>query len=272
MSGWADWGTWEGGGLRREVFFFRSGGLELYGSLVVAAEPTRSSAVAVCNSWGVEADRCDPLLRSVAMDFARGGGAGLVFHYPGYGDSYGDLATVALDDLAQAAGDAVEEAARRHPGADWTIAGLALGASVACLAEQQLATGHLLLLQPALCPGTYFRRLSRRRDPLVVGDGSGEGMAAGATPSVAYGYPIPERIATDPAASDASVASALAAFEGEGVVISQPSWTDEVEGWVEPIPSRFERIEAPGRWRFGSRSNPQLARAASEWLDRSVVA
>lgn len=269
MSGWVDWGTWEGGGLRREVFFFRSRGVELYGSLFASAELKHTCGVVACNSWGVEADRCEPLLRSVVVDVARRGGAGMVFHYPGYGDSHGELADVCLEDLGEAASDAVAEASRRQPGTSWTLAGLALGASVACLARQRAGAERLLLIQPALRPVAYFQGLSRRGEPLTVGDGAGEGMAAGTAEGMAYGYPVPRRIVDDPDA-DAAIAAALAAFEGRGAVVRHPVPAGRSEEGAEPIPERFERVDVPGRWRFGSRSNPRLAEAASGWLDRSA--
>lgn len=273
MSGWTDWGTWEGDGLRREAFFFRSGDVELYGSLVAAAEPTSGLGVVACNSWGVEADRCEPLLRTVAMETARRGGAGLVFHYPGYGDSHGDLVGVDLADLSRAVTDAVEEARRRLPEVSWALAGFILGASVACLAQSQTGAERLLLVQPALRPGAYFDRVSRRREPLVVGDGSGaEEMEAGAEAGMAYGYPLPARIVAAGGEADAAVAAALATFEGRGAVVRHPARPGEAggDGEAEPAPASFECIDVPGRWRFGSRSNPRLAAAAIDWLDRSA--
>jgi hypothetical protein len=260
---WSDASVWIGDGLRREVFFFRSRGVELYGSLYVAAEISRPFGVVACNSWGVEADRCDPLQRSVALEMARRGGAGLVFHYPGYGDSYGELADLSLMDLGDAAGDAVVEAARRCPGLSWALAGFSLGASVACLARQRAATGPLLLVQPSLRPGAYFQRLAERRRPAAPVPASGEPMEAGTTPGMAYGYPIPARIAENAAAVDEAVASALQDFDGEGVVIRHEKPQD-----TDPVPDRFQQVGVPGTWRFGSQNNPRLASATVEWLDR----
>jgi hypothetical protein len=211
------------------------------------------------------------LLRTVVLEVARRGGAGLVFHYPGYGDSYGEPAGVDLDDLSQAACDAVAEASRRCPEFSWAIAGFMLGASVACLTQRRVSAEPLLLVQPELRPGDYFRRLSRRREPLVVGGaGGGDGMEVGAVEGMAYGYPVPERIVASADAADAAVASALAEFEGEGVVIAHPPPAGEVGDDRSPVPERFARVDVPGRWRFGSRSNPKLAAATIEWLDRGM--
>jgi alpha/beta superfamily hydrolase len=263
MSRWRDASTWTGDGLRREVFFFHSGGRELYGSLYASTAPSRPFGVVACGSWGVEADRTDPLVRSVALSMARLGGAGLVFHYPGYGDSYGDLAEVGLADLNEAAVDAVEEASRRRPGVAWILAGFMLGAAVACLAQRRAGVERLLLVQPALRPGAYFGRLAGGA-PLAIGNGaSGETMTVDAAMGMAYGYPIPARIADRAAEADAAVDAALAAFAGEGAVVGQASHDGQ-----DSTPAGFERVEAPGRWRFGSREHPGLGAAAVEWLDR----
>jgi hypothetical protein len=255
--------TWTGDGIRREVFFFRSRGVELYGSLFAATEIVRPFGVVLCNSWGVEADRCDPLQRSIALSMARLGGAGLVFHYPGYGDSYGDLAGLGLADLSDAAADAVAEASRRCPGLAWILAGLVLGASVACLAQRQADVETLLLVQPALRPGAYFQKLAASRRPIAPGPSPRGMMEVGTDSGMAYGYPIPGRIAEDAEAADGTVASALDAFAGEGAVIRHQKPPD----LAEPVPDRFQRCEAPGTWRFGSQNNPKLAKATVEWLD-----
>jgi alpha/beta superfamily hydrolase len=261
---WADAATWTGDGMRREVFFFRSRGERLYGSLFVAEEPSRPLGVVACNSWGVEADRCDPLLRSVAIEAARHGGASLVFHYPGYGDSFGDLPGVGLADLSEAAGDAVAEASRRCPGFSWILAGFMFGASVACLAQRQAGVELLLLVQPALRPGAYFQRLAKRTQPLALPSRTAtESIEAGAGANMAYGYPIPRSIAASGPEDDAAVAAALAAFEGEGAVVRHAKPEQALA-----VPQRFQQIEVPGAWRFGSLKNLELARAATSWLDR----
>lgn len=260
---WADADARADDGLRREVFFFRSRGVELYGSLFAAAERTRPYGVVTCQSWGTDADRSDPLLRSVALAMAKLGGAGMVFHYPGFGDSFGNLGALTLADLGEAARDAVAEAARRCPGLSWIFAGFMLGASVAALAQPEADVERLLLVQPALRPGTYFRQLAGRTEPLAPGPSPRAMMTAGTTPGMAYGYPIPHRIAADPAQADLAVAAALAAFEGEGAILRHEEPPED-----DPAPARFERLSVPGRWRFGSQNHPRLAAACSDWLER----
>lgn len=259
-SSWSDASTWTGDGLRREVFFFRSGDVQLYGSLYAAAEPLRPFGLVACHSWGVEADRSEPLVRSVALAMARLGGAALVFHYPGYGDSYGDLATIGLGEMSEAASDALAEAARRLPERAWILAGFMLGASVACRAGSRAAVEALLLVQPALRPTAYFERLAARTQPLAPGPSPQEMMSASTIPGMAYGYPLPARIDAD---ADAAVNAALAVFGGTGAVVSQESSSGR-----DRAPERFERVEASGRWRFGAQNHPELAAATAGWLDR----
>jgi hypothetical protein len=260
-------GMWTGEGLRREVFFFESRGIKLYGSLYMAAEISRPTGIVACNSWGVEADRADRLQRSVALAAARRGGAGFVFHYSGYGDSYGDLAEVDLAALTEAASDGVAEASRRCPGVTWILAGFMLGASIACLAQRPAGVETLLLVQPALSPGSYFQWLSGRTESLAPGPSPREMREAGTAPGMAYGYPVPHRIAERAAEADMAVDAALAAFEGDGAIVRQE------RPQADPVPGRLELIEAPGRWRFGALDHDHLAKAATRWLgQREAVA
>jgi cytochrome P450 family 135 len=263
---WSDAATWSGDGLRREVFFFDAGGVELYGSLYVAAEPSRPFGVIACQSWGVEADRTDPLVRAVALGMARLGGAGLVFHYPGYGDSFGDLAEADLTVLVDAAVGAAAEGARRCPGLDWILAGFMFGASVACLARQRRVTKRLLLVQPELRPGAYMRRLTKSSEPLAPGPSPRQMMEVGSVPGMTYGYPISRRILDRGDEADAAVAAALAGFDGEGAFVRHLE-PEDTQG-DGAVPERLERIGVPGVWRFGTQNHPALAEASIEWLDR----
>jgi alpha/beta superfamily hydrolase len=262
-SRWSDAAAWEGGGLRREVFFFESGGEELYGSLYAAAEPSRPFGVVACGSWGVEADRTDPLVRSVALGMAERGGAGFVFHYPGYGDSFGDLAAVDLERLAEAAVDAVAEASRRCPGFVWILAGFMFGASIAVLAQRRAGAAALLLVQPVIRPGAYVRGLAERRRPLPPGPSPRELLYPGAAAGMAYGYPVPRRIRERAGEADTAVATVLADFAGEGAVVRHAAPPEP-----EILPDRLDEVQVAGAWRFASLNNPKLAAAAIEWLDR----
>jgi len=266
-QGWERDAIWLGNGMRREVFFFESGGVLLYGSLFSAAEISRPLGVVACSSWGVEADRSDPLVRSAALAMARLGGAGMVFHYPGYGDSFGDLVGAELSRLGEAAADAVAEARRRCPGLSWLLAGFMFGASVALAALRPAAVDRLLLVQPALRPGAYFERLARRSQPLAPGPSPKQMMEVGTTPGMAYGYPVAERILERGIEADATVAAALEAFAGKGAVIRHA-----VPDGDESLPDHFEQVVVDGAWRFGSQNNPRLGGAVSDWLDRRTPA
>ncbi len=258
---WSRDGIWVGDGLRREVFFFRSDGVDLYGSLYAADEPSLPFGLVACNSWGVEADRCDPLQRSVAIAMAQRGGAGMVFHYPGYGDSFGDLAALDMADLARAAEDALTEASRRCPGLRWVLAGFALGAAVACLAQRQADAGPLLLVQPELSPAAYFERLATATRPLAPGPTPLHMLEVGEFPDMAYGYPVARRILDRGEETTEEVDAALASFKGEGAVVrhSRPAATRR-------LPRNLRRITVPGIWRFGTQNHPRLADAAIDWL------
>lgn len=250
--------------MRREAFFFSSRGVELFGSLYVATEPTHPVGIVACNSWGVEADRCDHVLRKACIELAQRGGAGLFFNYPGYGDSYGDLATVDMSDLSAAAVDAVEQATRRCQDVGWVLAGCMLGAAVASLAQADAGTEAVLLVQPSLRPGEYFRRLAERSETLAPGLLAPKATEAGG-PKLAYGYPLPRRILDNADAADAEVVAALERFTGEGAVIHY-----EASDLEDVAPSRFRRISVPGTWRFGSYGHPKLTRASVEWLEQRL--
>lgn len=253
---WSDTGRWVGDELRREVFFFRSRGEALYGSLYAAASPT-DPGVVICNSWGYEGNQADRNAHLIALATARGGGAGMLFHYAGFGDSHGDLAAAGIETLVGAAVDAVGEARKRLPDATWALAGLMFGATVAALAARRAAVDRLLLIQPELQPSSYFARLERsaRRAAQRVPARTGN----------AYGYPLPWHILESAPQSDAAVKRALSEFEGDGAVVRH-----ERPPRGEAIPERFEDVVVDGSWRFGSRQKPHLADAASRWLLRAA--
>lgn len=257
LCGWSEAAAWRGGGLRREVFFFRSGGQRIFGSLCAASLSPRSGIV-ICPSWGVEADRSNELMHRLAYATAALGGAALTFHYPGYGDSEGDLSDETMQSLTAAAADAVDEAERRAPGVDWALAGFTFGASVACLAQRERPACDLLLLQPELCPGAYFREIVRKTKRSSFGKD---------LERLAFGYPVPETMLDRSDETDAAVEAALAGFEGEGFVAAY-----ETPGRLDLLPDSFQRVKVPGVWRFGSRKQPGLGEAALDHLTARSLA
>jgi alpha/beta superfamily hydrolase len=255
MGRWDELDSWAGEGMRREVFFFRSGGVDLYGSLHAADPQARSFGVVMCNSWGIEADQANRIIYPLAVSVARAGGAALVFHYPGFGDSDGEPDAVTIDSMAAAAGAAVEEGRRRLPVAAWMLAGFMLGASVACLAADPARADALLLVQPSLRPAEHFDELIGKAKRLAAISRSGD--------EAVFGYSLEHALLSSARKAEPAVAAALGAFAGPGAVIrcSSPSVTDD-------MPTHFERIEVDGAWRFGTRETMGLDTAAGGWIAR----
>lgn len=263
MSRWSDAETWVGDGLRREVFFFESREVDLYGS-VYAASPPSALGVVFCNSWGLEGDQGSRLVHPVALSFAEAGGVAVTFDYPGFGDSHGDLSEATMDTFAKAAVDAVREASRRHPETRWILAGLMLGASVACLtAARGAKVEDLLLIQPALRPKRYFTRLQRVAKLSSGGSVPDEGFA--------LGYPLPQSMLASVSTADDAVEAAIAGFPAGGAIVRHAE-PDTIEG----APERFEQVCAPGTWRFGSQDHnyrdPALVRSTAQWLSQRAAA
>jgi hypothetical protein len=262
MSRWADAETWAGADLRREVFFFRSCETELYGSIYATPSPSPLGVV-FCNSWGIEGEQGSRLMHPVALSVAEAGGVAVIFHYPGFGDSHGDLAEATMDILARSAVDAVCEASRRHPNTHWILAGLMFGASVASLAaDRGAAAEELLLIQPVLRPRRYFTKLERVAKLSLGGPIPSDGSV--------FGYRLPEAMISSTAATDAILDAAFARFCGEGTIIRY-----ENPGQIEGAPDRFQHVCAPGTWRFGSHDHnhrdPALVRATAQWLTERVA-
>jgi alpha-beta hydrolase superfamily lysophospholipase len=246
MSKWDDAAAWAGDGLRREVFYFGPDEARLYGSLYSAESPSRSDGVLICASWGYEADRTERLAHRIALTAARLGGAGMIFHYPGYGDSHGEaLAEATLDSLAQAAALALTEASQRRPQLAWFPAGLMVGSAIACLAQRLApAVGRLLLVQPSLSPSAYFATLAKSAQRVSLGPGRIAEMS--------FAYPLPRAILAAGPGADLPVREALSEFAGDGTVIrcAKP-------GIDPPAPERFDELTVEGSWRFGMQA---------EWL------
>ena len=259
MGRWTDAATWTGDGLRREVFFFGPEGSELYGSLYSAVAPSRDDGVVVCSSWGFEADHTEHLAHHLALTMARQGGAGMVFHYPGYGDSRGAcLDDATMEGLAGAAVTALAEASRRQPHLKWFPAGLMIGAAVACMAQHTsaVAADRLLLIQPALRPSDYFGDLAGHAQRVQVSSGRIREMS--------FAYPLPRRIVDAGPEADVAVEDALERFEGEGAVVRQ-----DRPGRDELVPGRFTDVAVDGVWRFAARVYPELEHGVAEWLRAS---
>jgi hypothetical protein len=231
------------GDLRREVFCFPSGGDSLYGSLYSGADP--DLGLVVCPSWGWEMgdtlDACHRLARGLALM----GGASLVLHWPGYGDSTGDSTAAATGTMEDAARNALVELRDRASPARLGVAGIRLGASVAAMLAPP--ADALLLLQPVLDPDRFveaLRRLSR--------------TAAGErhTADWAFGHPVPEAVPTT-----VDVTGSLNRFRGRGALFAY-------EGGDGDLASiGLERVPVNGNWRRHD-GHAGLADAGLVWLRR----
>jgi hypothetical protein len=240
---WADASTWSGGGIHREVFFFRSAEDQLFGSLFFAERPTRRLGLIVCYSWGREAEGLQPLYRGISEGMARRGGAGLEFHPPGHGDSGGRPEELTVRRLVDAAIDARREAERRVKEFQWVFAGVRLGAAIATIAAQESKSNALLLLQPELDPAEYFDDMLRRA----------RRSSLGRNDSV-FGIPLSDR--TRSSAADVDVREALAGFGGRTLVVSYAPSPNSI-----PIGAEMRLVK--GTWLSGE---PHLA-LASNLLD-----
>jgi alpha-beta hydrolase superfamily lysophospholipase len=218
-------------GLRREVFTFRSGAGELYGSLY-APSGGADAGLIICPSWGWEAGRLQDPLHVLARRVAERGTAVLLFHWLGHGDSSGDPRTLTLPRMADTAVDAAAEASRRVPGAAWALAGIRLGAVPAVSVAPRLGAPGLLLIQPALDPSDYFQEVAAAGRRAVVGRQR--------TLDWWFGQPLPEILRDS--ARDVDVADALAGYRGSATVVRYASP-------ALSVPPGFHDVVVPGDWR-----------------------
>lgn len=255
MGRWGDSGMWVGKDLRREVFFFPSQGVDLFGSIYAPPAPgTPPLGVVFCNSWGHEGNQASRIVHWVSLSVALAGGVAVNFHYPGFGDSGGDAGGTTIDVLASASLDAIQEAERRYPETRWVLAGLMFGASVAALAADRGARAeHLLLVQPALRPAQYFARLERVSRRSIGQPPPVDGFA--------FGYPLSPALLNSASTANPAVEAALNQFAGGGMVIRYEKPTE-----IEGVPASFDHVCVPGAWRFGIEETPELIRATSKWL------
>lgn len=256
---WSESSTWEGEGLRREVLFFPSRRVDLFASYYAATEPTLPFGLVFCPSWGMEADNCNQMAHALALAAARLGGAGIVYHYPGYGDSHGDPRALTFDTLVDAATDAAGQAAARAPDLEWVVGGFRLGAAIACVVQRRLGARGLLLVQPSLRPGEYFADLVARARRAALGRPPTDDMV--------FGYPLPEALRQSAAAADSAAVDALGRFDGPGARVRHVK--PPADG---PPPAGLDQIDVPERWRFGGVNNWPLQNMAGWWLRQRAAA
>ena len=259
-AGWQEAGTWSGEGIRREAWFFSSGSDHLYASLYAAEEQQLDVGLVVCPSWGWELAHQLDLCHDLARSLARFGGAGLVYHPPGHGDSTGETESVTMERLVGAAVDAVAAAAARRREFAWRFAGIRLGAAVAIVAGQRLDHDLVALIQPALNAHAYFQEALRT--------GRRASLGAGASDGAVFGHSVGEAILSS--ASEVDVAGALRRFGGRGLVLkgesSPPSESASIAGLDTIMLSR------PWRLHPRARDRSELVGAALRWLEATQEA
>src|SRR2546422_8797638 len=99
----------------RRVAYFASRGRRLYASMSAATGPRNDVGIVICPSWGFEMASLLGFGHDLARTWARLGGAGLLYHPPGLGDSEGALEDLSQEDLVKAAVDAARTASDMLP-------------------------------------------------------------------------------------------------------------------------------------------------------------
>jgi pimeloyl-ACP methyl ester carboxylesterase len=250
MSDWSDAAVWEGGGLRREVCYLRSGEAEVF---VSTWGPLTSAAFAllVCPPWGFEGSTSADLQTGIAHEAARRGGLGVVFHYPGHGDSTGDERTATVETMVRAAVDTARAVSDRFAG-ELMLAGLRLGASVAVLAAADLHPARVLVVDEELDPASYFSELARRaRRASLAYPGSKD---------LAFGVPLSDAVAR----SGQGAASALRALDCPVTALHHRDFAGRT-------PLGHATVDADAQWLVRA-PHRQIVAAAARWLDGAAVA
>jgi hypothetical protein len=257
MNPWDDASSWEGDGVRREVFLFASGTDELYGSMYGSVEPRAEIRLVICTGWGHDFIQLNELNHLIALGVSRLGGAALLFHPPGLGDSTGSMRTLTVQAHAAAALDAAAEAARRTGLEGWGFVGVKLGASSAVLAAVQAEASLLAMIDPALDLPSHFEQLRRRARRLALGQMDDRTL---------FGHPLPEAAEFDLPAR--SPLEALGGFAGRSGIIR----------WSHPPTREFpegpEAVVVPGSFSNppGPKEQVTLSAAAVQWIGAPIGA
>ena len=238
------------GRLRREAFLFASEGQQLFASLYHAPGAS-GSGVLVCPSWGFEMAQTLQLCHGLAREVAGLGGAGMVVHWPGHGESDGEVLEADVPRMAAAATDAVVAGRARTRLGRWGLAGIRLGAAAAWEAARTSGAEMLVLLQPSLNPAAFLRDLTARTRRAGLGRGR---------PGWAFGELLPDAGAWP----DRSLVDLDERFAGAGACIR---YADDPGG----CPTGMEEVLVRGSWRRELLSGYRgLLRPATSWI-RSMV-
>jgi pimeloyl-ACP methyl ester carboxylesterase len=258
VRGWRTANVLQDEGLRTELRYLPSGGTEVFASIYQPAEPMLPFGVLVCPAWGYEALTHRDWQHRIAIGFARRGGVGVAFDYPGQGDSDGAADSARFDAFVRAATDTA--AAIDGFEGRWIVSGVRLGAAVAACAARALEPAGLLFVAPELDPEAHFLGVLRQSRRATLNDPASAGLA--------FGIPV----------TDVVLASARAARDGVLAALDEArcpvAALDVTTGLQpsEPIPDGIETITVEGSKDDKSEERARVVEAALGWLDGLVRA
>lgn len=253
---WSDARVVERGGIRQEVRYVASRGVDVLACSWTAAPRRRPHTLLSCGPWGFESVVFRDVPEGLASGAASDGGAGVGFDYPGHGDSLGAVEQATLDALVAAAIDV----ARACGGPPWAVAGFRLGASVAALVAGELDADAVLLVEPELDPERHLAQVARRSRRANLGDPEAEGLV--------FGVPLGPAVLDSVAGTGAQVDAALAHVR---CPVATVRFSDTVAaGDGGKADARGEDIVIEGALTYEGRRHPQLVDAGCAWLARAL--
>lgn len=114
-----------------------------------------------CPAWHGEGDYWFEAAHRLAAGVAVDGGAGIVFHWPGHGESDGDPRELTMEELVAAGIGAADELLTRCGVGPLAVAGVRVGAVPAVLVARGREADTLLLVEPDLEPDVHFAAIER---------------------------------------------------------------------------------------------------------------
>lgn len=249
VTDWRQAAVWDGGALRRELAFVRSGNAEIFVSVSAAQPRVRDVGLLVCSGWGHESTTTADLQYAIASLMAELGGVGVAFHYPGHGDSTGAIEDATFAALVRAAVDTVEHVSGTYR-VRWISGGIRLGAAVAAQAAAAMDAAGIVLVEPALDPYEHLTALTRRSARAALGSG---------TAGVAFGVPVSEAVIEDARRCAPELATVL---RSAGRPVLCVRYGDE----ALDLPDADDR-RVSGRWRAAQGAHTALVEALRPALD-----